>query len=365
MSDEMRQTPLFSTHVSLGGRIVPFAGWEMPVQYAGILDEARAVRTRAGLFDVSHMGRVDIRGPGAGSFLGRILSVDVQALRTGSARYNLICNLEGGIIDDCIVYRLGDERYLLVPNASNTAAVLEWLAEWAPPDGRVRIDDVTSASAMIAHQGPQAVEMLSHLTSTEVAAVRRFSAVEATIAGAEALLARTGYTGEDGFELVIPGGAAPEVWAALMDRGAVPCGLGARDVLRLEAGLLLHGNDMDASVNPYEAGLARFVDPDREEYAAGEALRRIRDRGPARELVGFRMRSRRIPRHGYPITDGGRQIGEVTSGGYSPTLDTSVGLGYVPTGRSPVGARLSIDLRGRLEDADVVALPFYSRRRSA
>ena len=240
-----------------------------------------------------------------------------------------------------------------------------WLSG-LPPDGRVRIDDVTSASAMIAHQGPQAVEMLSQSDldgSGGGAPVsppsRRRSPEQRLCWPALGTRARTA------FELIIPGDAAPEVWAALMDRGAVPCGLGARDVLRLEAGLLLHGNDMDASVNPYEAGLARFVDPDREGYAAGEALRRVRDRGPARELVGFRMRSRRIPRHGYPITDCGRQIGEVTSGGYSPTLDTSVGLGYVPTGRSPVGARLSIDLRGRSEDADVVALPFYSRRRSA
>jgi aminomethyltransferase len=361
---ELRRTSLFDTHVSLGGRIVPFAGWEMPIQYTGILEESRAVRASAGLFDVSHMGRVDIQGPDAASFLDRVLSVSVPALRIGRARYNVICDRDGGIVDDCIVYRRSDDRYLLIPNASNTGPVLDWLAEWVSSQDQVRIEDITSSTAMIAHQGPQATSMLAELTSADLASMRLFSAVDAQVAGAEALVARTGYTGEDGFEMIVPSDAAPGVWAALMDKGAVPCGLGSRDVLRLEAGLLLHGNDMDTTVNPYEAGLDRFVDPDRDGYVAGEALRRIRDEGPSRKLVGFQMQSRRIARHGYAIIDGSKQIGEVTSGGHSPTLDRSIGLGYVPTDISPVGTRLTIDIRGRAEDAEITDLPFYSRRKS-
>jgi len=362
---ELKQTSLFDTHVSLDARIVPFAGWEMPVQYTGILEESRAVRASAGLFDVSHMGRVDIQGPDAVSFLDRVLSVSVPALRIGRARYNVICDRDGGIVDDCIVYRRSEDRYLLIPNASNTDAVLDWLAEWVSSQDQVQIEDITTSTAMIAHQGPQAASMLAELTSADLASMRLFSAIPAQVAGAEALVARTGYTGEDGFEMIVPTEDAPAVWAALMDKGAVPCGLGSRDVLRLEAGLLLHGNDMDTTVNPYEAGLDRFVDPDREGYVAGEALRRIRDEGPSRKLVGFQMQSRRIARHGYAITDGSEQIGEVTSGGHSPTLDRSIGLGYVPTDLSPVGTRLTIDIRGRAEVAEVTDLPFYSRRRSA
>jgi aminomethyltransferase len=218
---------------------------------------------------------------------------------------------------------------------------------------------------MIALQGPQAVSMLAGLTEADISAMRPFAAMETDVIGVETLLARTGYTGEDGFELMVPSDAAPDLWRRLMVRGAVPCGLGARDVLRLEAGLLLHGNDMDTSTNPYEAGLEKFVDPDREGYAAGDALRRVRDDGPSRRLVGFNVVERGIARHGYAITDGSEKIGEVTSGSHSPTLDRSIGLGYVPTGFSAEGSRIHVDVRGRLVEAEVTSLPFYSRKRSA
>jgi aminomethyltransferase len=345
--------------------MTPFAGWEMPVQYASILDEARAVRSRAGIFDVSHMGRVDVRGPGAAAFLGRLLSFDVPGMRVGRARYGVICTEEGGIIDDCIAYRRGSERFLLIANASNTATVLAWLRRWSPSIAEVQIDDVTTETAMIAHQGPRAPEMLSELTPLDMSSVRPFRAVETQVAGAETLVARTGYTGEDGFELILPREAAARAWNLLLEKGAEPCGLGARDVLRLEAGLLLHGNDMDDTTNPYEAGLSRFVDPDRDGYVAGQALRRIRDRSASRVLVGFKMVDRGIARHGHPIVDGSSQIGRVTSGGYSPTLDSNIGLGYVPTGYSIPGSRFQIDVRGRRVEAEVTTLPFYSRRRSA
>ena len=364
-SEQLRRTPLYDVHVALGGRLVPFSGWEMPIQYGGILDEARAVRSRSGLFDVSHMGRLDIRGPGAAELLSRVLSVDVGGLRMGRAKYNVICDQEGGIIDDCIVYRRGDDRFLLIPNASNTDAVLAWLERWnaSGMGKKASISNVTSEFAMIAHQGPQAVDILNKLAEVDVSTIRPFRAVETVVAGADALLARTGYTGEDGFEMILSSSHAAGVWTQLIDAGATPCGLGSRDVLRLEAGLLLHGNDMDTSINPYEAGLDRFVDPDREGYVAHEALTKARDGGVSRRLVGFKMVDRGIPRHGYAIKDGPEIIGEVSSGSHSPTLDTSIGLGYVPTGYTAVGSRFQVDIRGRLTEAEVTTLPFYSRRR--
>ncbi len=361
---DLRHTALYDTHLALGGRIVPFGGWAMPIQYTSILQEARAVRNGAGLFDVSHMGRLDISGGGAAALLNRALSVNAAALRIGRARYNVICNASGGIIDDCIVYRRGAERFLLIPNAANTAAVLDWLARLNTQPDDVGIRNITADTAMIAHQGPQAAAMLSSVASRDLASARPFAAVDAQIDGVDALLARTGYTGEDGFEIILPASDAPRIWRLLMDKGAAACGLGARDVLRLEAGLLLHGNDMDEQTNPYEAGLDRFVDPDREGYAAREALLKARDGGVDRRLVGFTMAGRGIPRHGYAISDGERNIGIVTSGGPSPTLDSAIGLGYVPACHSAIGSTLKIDIRGRLVEAQVARLPFYSRRKA-
>ena len=363
--DELKRTPLYDSHVALGGRMVPFGGWDMPVQYASILDEARAVRSQAGIFDVSHMGRLEIDGPGAATFLNKVLSSDIPRLSIGRGRYGVICNEQGGIIDDCIVYRRAGHRFLLVPNAGNTPAVLEWLDRWAPSESEATILDVTPNLAMIAAQGPLAEGILAGLTTLDLGSVRPFRVRRGSVAGVDGLFARTGYTGEDGFEIMLPSEAAPELWSELLDRGAAPSGLGARDVLRLEAGLLLHGNDMDMSVNPYEAGLDRFVDPDREGYVAGEALRRIRDEGASRALVGFNMVGRGIARHDHTIMDGESPIGRVTSGSYSPTLDRNIGLGYVPTGFSSPGTRLQIDIRGRPVEAEVTTLPFYSRRRSA
>ncbi len=253
---------------------------------------------------------------------------------------------------------------MLVPNASNTSTVLEWLSGWERQDDEASIEDLTSRLAMIALQGPAAAHVLGGLTELDLAGLRAFRATETAVSGVDAILARTGYTGEEGFELIIASEGAPAVWKLLIEAGAAPCGLGARDVLRLEAGLLLHGNDMDTSINPYEAGLERFVDPDRDEYVAGEALRRIRDTGPSRALVGFHVIGRGIARHAYPIIQGAKQIGEVSSGSYSPTLDRNIGLGYVPTSHSALGARFHVDVRGRLVEAEVTTLPFYSRKRA-
>ena len=282
----------------------------------------------------------------------------------GRARYGVICNREGGIIDDAIVYRLGDDRFLLIPNAANAGAVVEWVSRWLLSDDGVSIEVVTAQMAMIALQGPQAAEMLSGLTTHDLSKLRPFRAVETSVMDVDALVARTGYTGEDGFEIVLASGDAVSLWETLLEKGTAPCGLGARDVLRLEAGLALHGNDIDLSTNPYEAGLGRFVDPDRQDYVAGEALRRIRDEGHKRSLAGFNMVGRGIARQGHSIMKGSERIGTVTSGGVSPTLDRNIGMGYVPTGFSDPGTRFHIDVRGRLVEAEATALPFYSRRKS-
>jgi len=334
----------------------------MPVQYTGIIDETKAVRGHAGLFDISHMGRFKIDGQGAAQALDRVLSFDVPGLKSGRAKYGVICDADGGIIDDTILYRQGEESFLLVPNASNADAVEAWMRRWI--SGPVRIEVVTDALAMIACQGPEARGIVQGLSEDDLGAVRPFRFAEAEVAGVSSQAARTGYTGEDGFELMVPSESAAKVWAALVSGGAAPCGLGARDVLRLEAGLLLHGNDMDTSVNPYEAGLERFIDPDRDGYVAGDALRMIRDRGPERILVGFEMTGRGIARQGHPIVDGSNPIGHVTSGSHSPTLDTNIGMGYVPTAFATVGSRFQVDVRGRVVAAQVVPLPFYSRKKS-
>ncbi|MDA0769362.1 MAG: glycine cleavage system protein T [SAR202 cluster bacterium Casp-Chloro-G4] len=361
----LQRTPLYDAHVKQGGRLVPFAGWEMPIQYTGILDEARAVRSSVGIFDVSHMGRLEISGSGAANLLNRVLSVNASALRLERARYNVICDESGGIIDDCIVYRRSEEMFLLVPNASNTDSVLQWLARWNEPDAGVAIVNVTSESAMIAIQGPDAVGMVDGLCDIDASAVRPFATVKASIGSSQVWLARTGYTGEDGFEIIVPADSAGELWNALASAGATPCGLGARDVLRLEAGLLLHGNEMDTGVNPYEAGLDRFVDPDRDGYVAGPVLNRLKKAGLSKRLVGFVLTGRGgIPRHGYAILGGAESIGIVTSGVHSPTLDCSIGMGYVGIQYADPGTVIQIDIRGRIVDAEVTELPFYSRRRS-
>ena len=363
-SEQLHHTSLYATHRALDARFVPFGGWEMPVQYSGILDEARAVRSSTGVFDVSHMGRVEIDGPDAEALLSKVLSIDVAKVRRGRVRYNVICNLDGGIIDDCIVFRRHDDTFLLIPNASNTASVIDWLDRWSE-DADVEITNVTASSAMIAVQGPEAEAMLQPLTETDLTTIRPFAAAHAAIEGTDTFVARTGYTGEVGFELIVPADSGPAIWQALMDRGATPCGLGARDVLRLEAGLALHGNDIDASTNPYEAGLERFVDPDRNEYVAGSALRKIRDEPLTRKLVGFKMVGRWIARQGHTITDGQISIGQVTSGGPSPTLDINIGMGYVRSDVSVPGTAIFVDIRGRQTEAEITAIPFYSRRRSA
>ena len=373
MAEQLKRTSLYSIHLSLSARMVPFAGWEMPVQYTSILAEVRAVRSQCGLFDVSHMGRLDISGADATALLEWVMTNDVTGLPQGRARYAFICNLDGGIIDDCVFYRRGEQDYLLVCNASNRESVVGWLERWTRERRyRVGIADRTEATAMIAFQGPRAVPALDSLTGGPVSSLRPFAYVETSVGGARAFVGRTGYTGEDGAELVVAANDGPAVWRLLMDKGAAPCGLGARDVLRLEAALMLHGNDIDATTSPIEAGQERFVRLDKE-FAGAEALRRQKARGLERKLVGLKLSGSQIARHGYAILSDGRQVGRVTSGTYSPTLGASIALGYVgpqyaALGQPPArtgGWRLAIDLRGRPVEAVVTPLPFYSRVRSA
>ena len=363
MDEKLQRTALFEKHAALGGRMVPFSGWEMPLQYTSILNEARAVRSFAGIFDVSHMGRLSINGMGAGDLLNRILSVDAVKLRIGKSKYNLICTEDGGIIDDCIVYRKAYDNYLLIPNAANTANVLHWIKTHINDD-QVLIEDVTSKYSMIALQGPKSLTIAQQLTSTDLSKLDRFTAVDTRVAGVDTFLARTGYTGEDGVELIIPADDSHVVWDNMISKGVAPCGLGSRDVLRLEAGLLLHGNDMDVTTNPYEAGLGKFVDPDRLGYVARKSLKGIKEEGVDRKLVGFMLLERGIPRQGYQLLDGNKQIGEVTSGGYSPTLDRSLGMGYVPIGHADLNSQIAIDIRGKHVKAQITSLPFYTRSAS-
>ena len=364
MAEMLHRTALFDTHVSLNGKMVDFAGWEMPIQFEGILAEARAVRSNSGLFDVSHMGRILLQGSDAANLLNWLTTANVPALRHNRARYTLVCTENGGILDDGIIYRLGDEEYMLICNAANREDVWSSLLMWRDTKFQnVMLDDRTFEVGMIAYQGPLAAETMNQLSPGLSESLRPFRIAMVEVDGISAYVARTGYTGEDGFEIMPDAAESAALWQRLMEMGAVPCGLGSRDVLRLEAGLLLHGSDMDATVNPLEAGLERFAHTDKESiYSA--ALQRSLEEGLKRKLVGISMVGRGVPRHGYRILREGSEIGVVTSGGYSPSLDSYIGLGYVQTDMASSGARLDVEVRGRVVEARVVDLPFYSRRRT-
>ena len=361
MVQSLRRTSLYGVHVSQKARMVPFAGWEMPVQYGGIIGEARAVRTSSGVFDVSHMGRLYISGPDSPGLMDWILTSGASGLRQGRARYGMVCNQDAGIIDDTVFYRLGEESYLLVCNAANHPVVHDWLREWATERfPRTSIEDRTEATAMIAFQGPSSLHGLDLLCEARPSEMRPFSYLEATVASRPAFIGRTGYTGEEGFELIVAAPDALHMWQALVNAGAVTCGLGARDMLRLEAGLPLHGNDIDTSTTPLEAGLERFVRLDHD-FVGGEALRRQAETGPKQRLVGMEVEGRSIARAGYLIYSGELQVGRVTSGTLSPALEKVIAMGYLTSEHANPGQVLQVDVRGRRSRAQVVPLPFYSR----
>ncbi|HTE50337.1 MAG TPA: glycine cleavage system aminomethyltransferase GcvT [Kofleriaceae bacterium] len=370
----LRRTPLYQLHVEHGAKMVEFGGWEMPLQYKGIVAEHRAVRSAVGLFDVSHMGEVAVRRAGAAAAIQRLITNDASKLVDGGALYTVMCTPNGGIVDDCIVYRRAADDYMIIVNASNAAKDLAWIRHHA--GGAAEVVDESDQTGLIAVQGPAAVALCARLANrADLASVKRFHFARCELAGVPCLAARTGYTGEDGFELACPAGRAAELWTALLAEGAAdgvqPIGLGARDTLRLEARLSLYGNDIDETTTPLEAGLGWVVKLDAGEFIGHDALARQKADGVKRSLVGFRIDGRGIARHGYSIVDRSRPagadddqvIGLVTSGTTGITVGGAIGLGYVPVDRAAPGSQLTIDCRGKDVAAQVVKGPFYQRGR--
>jgi aminomethyltransferase len=342
------RTPLYERHRDLGARLVPFAGWEMPVKYEGVIPEHRAVRTDCGVFDVSHMGEIEVEGPRAHELLQSLLSNDLDKIEPGGAQYTLLINERGGIVDDLIAYRLEAGRYLLIVNASNRETDFQWLKEREIAGSDVR--DVSDDYGLLAVQGPRSIERLG------LADAPAFTFAMAELDGLECMVNRTGYTGERGVELMIPAEEAAELWDRVLARGAVPCGLGARDTLRLEVCFPLHGNDIGPETDAISAGLGWVCALDKE-FTGVEELRRVKEEGPPRKLVAFVMEESGIPRQGMAIGGGG----EVTSGTHSPMLDRGIGMGYVASEQAEPGTELTIDVRGRGRPARVVRKPIYKQ----
>lgn len=355
----LRQLPLAGKHRSLGARFAPFAGWEMPIQYTGIVEEHRAVRERAGVFDVSHMGRLFVVGKDAGRLLRRVLTYKVDALQEGEAHYALMCDDDGGILDDVFVYRLDGERYLLVNNAANADLGRERVASFVEPGMDVALDDRQASTVMLAVQGPEAFDFLAPLIGAEIEELPRRYCTELPYLRRKLFVARTGYTGEDGFELITAAEAGGHLLDRLVFEGVVPCGLGARDTLRLEAALPLYGNDIDTRTNPFEAGLGFAVTlDDGADFAGRDALIALKERGVTRRLSCLRATARGVMRAGYVVLHGDQAVSTVTSGGFSPVLNTSIGLAYLPVELRP-GTELEVDVRGKRLPVVVVKRPFY------
>ena len=365
VAEQLHQTALIDVHRAAGARLIEFGGWFMPVQYTGILEEHRAVRERAGLFDLSHMGELFVDGDDAGDALAAALITDPRTLAVGRAHYSMICAPDGGIIDDLIVYRLGPEGFLVVANAGNATVVSDELATRLS-GRRAVLDDRSLATSLVAIQGPEAASILAPLTDVDLDALRYYAIAEGQIAGLPGLVARTGYTGEDGFEIFVDWRLGPEVWEALAKAGSkagvIPCGLGARDTLRLEAGMPLYGNELDRETNPFEAGLGRVVKLEKAgDFVGRDALERVAKEGPAKKLVGLSVTGRGIARHGHRVLRDDTPTGVVTSGTHSPTLGRPIAMGYVaPTDAEP-GTILAVEIREQPVSAEVVPLPFYKR----
>ncbi|MFF3578817.1 glycine cleavage system aminomethyltransferase GcvT [Streptomyces mirabilis] len=370
-SNAPRLTALDALHRSLGATMTDFAGWDMPLRYGSERDEHLAVRTRAGLFDLSHMGEITVTGPQAAALLNHALVGNIASVGVGRARYTMICREDGGILDDLIVYRLAENEYMVVANASNAQVVLDALTERAAGfDALVRDD--RDAYALIAVQGPESPGILKSLTDADLDGLKYYAGLPGTVAGVPALIARTGYTGEDGFELFVAPSDAEKLWQALTDAGApvglVPCGLSCRDTLRLEAGMPLYGHELTTSLTPFDAGLGRVVKFEKEgDFVGRAALQEAATRAeenPPRVLVGLVAEGRRVPRAGYPVVADGKVIGEVTSGAPSPTLGKPIAMAYVDAAHAAPGtAGVGVDIRGSHEPYEVVALPFYKRQK--
>lgn len=359
-SEDLKRTPLHACHVEQGARLVEFAGWEMPVQYAGVIEEHRAVRTAAGLFDVSHMGEVRVRGAGAEAFLQRLTPNDVSKLAPGRAHYSGLLTERGTYIDDLLIYRLAADDFLVVVNASNAPRDVEWIASRS--NGEAEVVDESDRWALLALQGPQATAILEPL-SPGASELRYYGFRQGQVDGRPALISRTGYTGEDGFELYVDPEHAPALWRRLLEAGASPAGLGARDTLRLEAAMALYGHEIDETTTPWEAGLDWVVKLGKGDFLGRDALAAQKAAGLPRKLVGFEVEGRGIARQGHAVLsgEGGEPVGAVTSGTWSPTFEKALGLAYVPPDLAAPGTPLTLDVRGRQLAARVVETPFYRR----
>lgn len=366
---QLRRTPLYEEHLKLGARMVPFSGWEMPVQYGSILQEHEAVRTRAGLFDVSHMGEFRIDGENALALLQYLVPNDVSKLTIGQALYAQLCRPDGNTIDDLLIYRTGETDYMMVVNAGNIDKDFNWVEQQAGHFQNVRVTNISDATALLALQGPLALEILQPLANVDLATIRYYHFARGAVGGIPCLISRTGYTGEDGFELYCNAGDASTLWNKLLDagkpRGLLPSGLGARDTLRLEAGMCLYGHELDEQTNPLEAGLGWSVKLNASDFIGRDPLLKVKEEGPQRKLIGIVMDERGIPRGGYTLYDAdGQRIGELTSGTRGPTVQKDIGMGYVDAAHAVVGQPVFVDIRGKKTAAHIVTLPFYKRKKS-
>jgi aminomethyltransferase len=362
---ELRKTSLNARHRASNARMVPYAGWDMPVEYSGIAAEHLAVRTRAGVFDVSHMGEIEIAGTNALQAVQWISSNDASRLKAGQAQYAGLLTPEGTFVDDMLVYRMGPSHFLLVVNASNVAKDHAWISGQIASIGDAAVVDTSSRYALISIQGPAAAGTLQPLTGVDVSDIGYYRFAHGEVANARAMISRTGYTGEDGFEIFVPPNMADRVWQALLESGrgadVIPCGLGARDTLRLEAAMRLYGNDIDETTSVLEAGLGWTVAWSKGDFIGRERLAEQKAAGTARRLVGFEMVDRAIARHGHPVVSAGQRVGIVTSGTQTPFLKKAIGMAYVPTSLTAIGTEIAIDVRGKTAAALVVPLPFYKR----
>ena len=363
----LKKTPLNARHRSLGARMVEYGGWDMPVEYSGIADEHLAVRTRAGLFDVSHMGEIEIAGKDALAAVQKLTSNDASRLSDMQAQYSALMTPDGTFVDDVLTYRLNGEHFMLVVNASNIIKDFKWIAARVGEAGDVAVVNTSSRYALIAIQGPAARDVLQTLTGVPLASIKYYWFTTGEVAGVRVTISRTGYTGEDGFEVFVPPASAERVWDAILQAGkpagVVPAGLGARDTLRLEAGMRLYGNDMDETTTVLEADLGWIVGWKKDDFTGADVLRRQKAEGVSRKLVGFEVLDRGIARHGYDVFVGGEKAGVVTSGTQTPFLKKSIGMAYLPAEHTADGAEFEIDLRGRRLRAQVVPTPFYKRPR--
>lgn len=363
----MKHTALYEIHKQLGAKMVDFAGWEMPLSYTGTVEEHRAVREGVGLFDVSHLGRASLEGKGAETLLQALLPNDVRTFKIGSARYSVLLNEDGMILDDIVVYRRSPERFMLCINASNTQKDIEWIQSHIGTHP-AKLLDLTYDMSQLALQGPQAGEVIRRVSDIDREAIKPWQFVEGKVAGFDALIAKTGYTGDIGYEIYLGSGSAKTVWESLIkvgnEFGIKPCGLGARDTLRLEAGNHLYGNDIDETTTPLEAGLEKMIIFDKGEFAGRSALLKQKETGVKKKLIGFELLQKAVPRHGCKIFSNGKEIGVVTSGNLSPFLNKGIGMGYVQSSYAEIGTEILIEIRTKTIPGMVVERPFYKKVKS-